>query len=356
MQNFKPFILVLALLILSCQKDKTPTGPSAYPRAEEQNIDGDQLLAAYDAARDDGGVLSMIVARNNVVVADEYFITERADTTNNVRSVTKSVMSALIGIAVDQGLINSIDDEIGPYIKRVADNFDEAKGKITIRQLLTMSSGFPWNELDATATDYVKWAQSNNQVDYLLALPLVNSPGQVFTYNSGASHLLSVILELASGKSAYHFAQDYLFEPLGFSRRFIWYTDKQEYYNGSSNLYLGPHEMLQFGLLFLNNGLHNGRQIISSDWVSLSTQEHITTSEAVPFGPGYAFLWWTGKYNGHDFYFANGWGGQFVVNVPDLKLTVVAQSDWNAGARSAGEQWWSTINIIMNQVLPAVKE
>lgn len=348
-------LICFAIFFVICCSDKNPTTPSAYPQAEEQNIDSALLEQAYVAARNNGGVLSLIVARNNVVVADEYFIADRTDTTNSIRSVTKSVVSALIGIAIDNGYINSIDDEIGPYLQQIA-VFDEEKGKISIRHLLTMSSGFPWQELDATATDYSKWARASNQVNYLLALPIINPPGNVFTYNSGASHLLSVILELSTGMSTYHFARDYLFQPLGISRKLEWSVDQQEYYNGSSTLRLGPHEMFRFGLLFLNNGAHNGEQILPADWVHLSTQTHITTDDAVPFGPGYGFLWWTGTAANHDCYFANGWGGQFIFNVPDLNLTIVAQSDWSAGLRPAHEQWWDTINIIINQILPAVKE
>jgi CubicO group peptidase (beta-lactamase class C family) len=350
------FILAALLFSLSCKEDKNPLQPSVYPLAEEQNINSTQLEQAYNAARSDGGVLSLIVARNNVVVADEYFIADRTDTTNNIRSVTKSVLSALIGIAIDKGFINSIDDEIGPYLKIDASELDDEKDKITIKQLLTMSAGFPWQELDATATDYVKWVKAGNQVDYVLALPLVNLPETVFTYNSGASHLLSVILEHATGKSAYKFAREFLFQSLGINRSLVWSVDQQEYYNGSSTLRLGPHEMLKIGQLFLNNGLYNGKQIISSIWVVLSTQTHINTSDAVPFGTDYGFLWWIGSTNGRDFYFANGWGGQFILNVPDLNLTIVAQSDWVAGGRPAHEQWWNTINIIMNQILPAVND
>ena len=356
MRKIRLLIFAILLLTFSCKEDKNPTAPLAYPKAEEQNINSVQLEEAFSSARADGGVLSLIVARNNIVVADEYFIVDRVDTTNNIRSVTKSVLSALISIAIDKGFINSINDEIGPYLKIDAGELDDEKDKITIKQLLTMSAGFPWQELDASATDYVKWAQAGNQVDYVLALPIVNPPGTVFTYNSGASHLLSVILEIATGKSTYKFAREFLFRPLGITRSLEWSVDKQEYYNGSSTLRLGPHEMLRFGLLFLNNGFADGKQILSSDWVQLSTRPHITTSDAVPFGTDYGFLWWTGSTSNRDFYFANGWGGQFIVNVPDLNLTVVAQSDWAAGGRPAHEQWWNTINIIMNQILPAVRK
>ena len=346
------FFLMLGLF-LSCSQ-KNPTA-STYPQAEEHNIDGVKLENAFQSARQDSGVSSLIVARHNVIVAEELFHAEDVDTSQNVFSVTKSVMSILIGLALEQGLLESVDQQIGPFLEKVSEAYGSEHAELTIRHLLTMSSGFPWNELDDSATDYGKWAGADNQVDYVLSLPFIHSPGRKFTYNSGASHLLSVLLTRISRKTTREFAIRYLLDPLNISPG-TWSKDKQGYYNGSSTLRLGPHAMLKIGLLYLNGGQARGRQIVPAEWVALSTANHISTENAVPFGSGYGFLWWNGTSNGHDYYFANGWGGQFIVNVPDLQLTVVAQSNWSLGGRPATEQWWNTIQIIMTQILPAVHE
>lgn len=346
--------LGIFLLCAVCCRENV-TDPSVFPRADEQHIDSGQLEQAFHLARQDGGISALIVARHNVVVAEEIFHAGIIDTTQNIYSVTKSVLSILTGIALENGLLESIDWKIGPIIENLSEVYRPEHANLTIRHLLTMSCGLPWSELDAAATDYSKWASADNQVDYVLSLPFVHSPSETFTYNSGTSHLLSVILTQVSRKTTREFAAVNFFTLLGISPG-PWSTDKQGYYNGSSTLRLGPHSLLKIGLLFMNEGRYNGRQVVSKEWVSLSTRNHITTNNAVPFGTGYGFLWWTGRHNGHDYYFANGWGGQFIVNVPDLELTIVAQSNWNLGQRQAHEQWWNTINLIMSQILPAVQE
>ena len=347
------FVLLVSVF-LTCSEEN-PTEQSGFPKAEEQNIDGVKLEKAFQAARQDGGVSALLIARNNVVVCEELFHAGIVDTNQNIRSITKSVLSMLTGMALEQNLLDSVDQKIAPFMQKISEAYESRHADLTIRHLLTMSSGFPWSELDASATDYGKWASAANQVDYVLSLPFIHPIGQTFTYNSGASHLLSVILTEVSGKTTREFANRYLFDPLDISPG-TWSKDKQDYYNGSSTLRLGPHALLKIGLLFMNGGRYNGQQLVSEEWVSLSTQNHITTNNAVPFGPGYGFLWWTGSQNGHDYYFANGWGGQFIVNVPNLSLTVVAQSNWNMGNRPAHQQWFNTINIIMTEVLPAVRQ
>jgi CubicO group peptidase (beta-lactamase class C family) len=346
-------ISLLGLLLcvgLVCS-EKDPVSP--YPQAKKQNIDAEKLERAFTAARNDGGVASLIVARNNVIVAEELYHTEQADTFLNIFSITKSVTSILTGLAMERGHLQRVDQKVGPILQKISEHYTDRYEDLTIQHLLSMSGGWPWSELDAAATDYVKWNSSPNQVDYLLSLPSIHQPGEIFTYNSGASHLLSVILTEATNQSTREFAIEHLFTPLGISPG-TWSRDKQGYYNGSSTLRLGPHALLKIGLLFLNDGTYNGQQIVPKAWVRESTQTFIRTDDAVPFGPGYGYLWWTGSQNGHNYYFANGWGGQFIVNVPDLSLTVVAQSNWTIGKRAAHEQWWNTINIIMNDILPAV--
>ncbi|MBN1559273.1 serine hydrolase [candidate division KSB1 bacterium] len=350
----RKFYIVIFFLFFFCS-EKNPTTPSIFPEAEKQNIDGVQLEKAFQAAQQDSGVSALILARNDIVVAEEIFHLGIIDTTQNIYSVTKSIISILTGIALEKGLLPSIDQKIGPILEKISEAYGPEHENLTFRHLLTMSSGLPWSELDAEATDYGKWLEADNQVDYVLSLPFIHPPGQTFTYNSGASHLLSVILSQISGEATREFAIRHFFTPLGISPG-PWSTDKQGYYNGSSTLRLGPHALLKIGLLFMNGGRYNDRQIVPREWVSLSTGTHLTTNNAVPFGTGYGFLWWTGQQNGHDYYFANGWGGQFIFNFPDLKLTIVAQSNWNLGERPAHEQWMNTINIIMTQILPAVRD
>ena len=113
--------------------------------------------------------------------------------------------------------------------------------------------------------------------------------------------------------------------------------------------------MMKIGQMVLDGGMYGGTSIVSADWVSESTRSHISTNNAVYFGPEYGYLWWVGQEHGHDLYFANGYGGQFIVVVPDLDLVMVASSWWGCmGWDAAGEQWYSVISLIMEGILPLV--
>ncbi len=343
---------VFLFLLFGC--DKNPSGNnSLYPEAEAQNIDSDLLTVAYLTARQTQGIKSLLVNRNDVLVSEEYFGDGGLDSLNHVRSVTKSVMSALIGIAIDKGFVQDVNRTLTELLSSVVDSLDEAKGQITIQHLLTMTSGFQWDEMN-NVTEYNNWVLSDDQIKYILNRPLVDTPGQRFNYNTAASHLLSVILTEATGMSTLDFAKQYLFTPLGIES-VAWGRFEQGYYNGGADLQLRPQDMIKLGRLYLEQGIYNSSQIIPSEWIANTTQVQISTNNAVPFGPNYGYLWWMGRENNHDLYFANGYGGQFIVNVPDLNLVVVATSEWRSLGGRAGEQWYNVLNLIMSMVLPAVR-
>jgi CubicO group peptidase (beta-lactamase class C family) len=173
----------------------------------------------------------------------------------------------------------------------------------------------------------------------------------MFGYNSGASHVISVILTQAAGMSTYQFARSRLFQPLGIADP-SWGTDKQGIYNGGSALSLTPYDMLKIGQLYLNKGVYNGVRIVSEDWTEKATTFKITTNGALPFGPGYGYLWWIGNTALHRYFFANGYGGQFIVIVPDLGLIVVATNNCsNIPIDTANQQWYSTLDVIINRII-----
>jgi CubicO group peptidase (beta-lactamase class C family) len=298
----------------------------------------------------------LLVARNGVLVSEEYFQEEDGpESQHDVRSVTKSLTSALIGIAIEEGFIENVDQTLADFlVGSVVDSLDEAKGQITIRQLLTMTCGLEWFEIGAYS-EYNDWITAPDQIEYILNKPMVTTPGMVFNYSDGAAHLVSVILTEATGMNALEFAEQYLFAPLDISGR-PWRTDNRGYNLGGVALEITPRDMLKFGTLYLQNGVYEGVQVIPAAWVSASTESHISTNNAVPFGPNYGYYWWIGRAYSHDYYFANGYGGQFLVVVPDWNLVVVATGNWRGiGRDQAGEQWYNIISVIMNNVLGAVR-
>jgi CubicO group peptidase (beta-lactamase class C family) len=354
-----PIVVLLAISIFafsSCNSSADPLDGSQerFQLASAQRIDAARLAQAYDAARLNHGVKCLLVSRNGVLVGEEYFNRDGRDSLYHVRSVTKSVVSILFGIAVDRGLIRSLDLTVKEVLGDYVDSISAATGSITIRHLLTMSGGFQWEELRASY-DLALWSNSSDKVAHVLRLPMVNSPGSTFTYNTAACQLLSAIFKTTTHTSLYDFAINNLFQPLGMTGSRPWEMDGQGFHYGGYRLSLTPLDMLAIGQLYLNEGQFGGRQIVSAEWVRASTRAQISAGSTMPNGPSYGYLWWVGRYGSYDYYFANGYGGQFILNVPALRLVVVARSDWGGTGRTADEQWMQTMEIVMNRILPAVQ-
>jgi CubicO group peptidase (beta-lactamase class C family) len=148
------------------------------------------------------------------------------------------------------------------------------------------------------------------------------------------------------------FAKQHLFQPLGITDR-SWGTDKQGIYNGGAALSLTPYDMLKIGQLYLNRGVYNGVRIVSEEWIQKASTFKIMTNGIEPFGPGYGYFWWIGSSGSHCYYFANGYGGQFIVVVPDIRLIVVATNNWsNVPTDTANQDWYNTLDVIINKIIP----
>ena len=332
----KQFLLLIFLLPIACEEKAVDTTAS--------------LEEVFSNAEQFPNLKSLIVYKDKSIIKEKYFHNGGADSDHDVRSVTKSVMSTLIGIAIDKGFIQSEDQKIGEFLEPLVGNIDSSKANIKIRDLLSMSGGFYGNEL-ASPSEYNNWISAPDQLLYTLNQSLVSQPGQTFYYNSGASHLLSAILTQATGMSSYNFAQQYLFQPLGISEH-NWNTDNRGFNNGAAGLSLTPHDMLKIGILYLNGGMYDNTQIVSQAWINKATTVKITTGNIIPFSSEYGYLWWNGRIYSHNYFFANGWGGQFIVVVPDISLVVVASNEWSGiPSTTANEQWYNTLNLIINEII-----
>jgi CubicO group peptidase (beta-lactamase class C family) len=338
-----------ALLNQGCDGDAT-----GLPFPETQGIRPATLDSVVTQFRSLPGTFSFLVQRNGVLVAEEYFHGFTSDSLHDVRSVTKSVISILVGIAIEEGFIPSVDEPVGTYLRPVVGSLREEVASVPVRSFLMMSSGLDWHELDR-GSSYSEWWQADDMVQFVLDLPIVHQPGDRFIYNTGASHLLSVVLTEATGLPTLEFARRYLFEPLGFNGS-SWLQENREYYTGGMGLRITARDMVKIGQMFLDGGTHGGSRIVPSDWVDESTTSLISTQDAVPFGQHYGYLWWVGEGGGRDFYMASGFGGQFILVDPDLDLVVVAQANWRGmGWDPAGEQWYRILQLIVEGLLPAVR-
>lgn len=291
-------------------------------------------------------VYSLLVVRHGYLIYERYYQHHDPADTYNVKSITKSVTSSLIGIALERNKIRDLDQTLSDFLPGYLDDVaDPRVGAITLRQLLMMNSGFAWTE-----NDIAQWFTSGDWIRFTLNRPLAYSPGEHFNYDTPASHLLSAILTQATGMPEADFAQRYLFNPLGISRPY-WPTDPQGNSIGSSELFLTSRELARFGYLYLNAGIWDGKQVVPETWVRESVVErhpHVGF-----FGDaGYGYLWWITHVAGHDAFFALGYGAQYVYVVPDLDLVIVI----TANSDIAPDSIKDPAPLIQDVILPAIDD
>jgi CubicO group peptidase (beta-lactamase class C family) len=268
-------------------------------------------------------IRSILVHYQGKLIFEEYYPSAPRTTLHEVASVTKSFMSALIGIALQRGYLASIEQPVLDFFpEHRSSNVDARLQTMTLEHILSMTAGWAWED-----DNFGEWWSSPDWVGFTFALPFSHVPGTRFNYNTPAAHLLSVLLSRATEMSTYHFALHYLFEPLGMQRP-RWDTDPFGVHSGGHGLALRPQDMIKFGLLYLNQGSWQGKQIVSPEWIALSTQQHSEGGdpEEVPYG----YLWWTTTVEQYPAFFAGGFGGQYIYVVPNLSLVVAITSNLDA--------------------------
>lgn len=305
------------------------------------------FIDAHEAALRLPRLHSLLISHRGELVFEEYYNGADPRRPANMKSASKSVISALIGIAIDEGHIKSVEDPITKYFPEyILNQTDPDKQLITIENLLTMQSG-----LETTSNrNYGKWVLSENWVEFVLNQPLVAKPGTRMLYSTGSTHLLSAILTRASGINTKEFAQKHLASQLGYSMSY-WSRDPQGIYFGGNDMEMTPRQMLAFGELYLNKGVHEGRQIIPTNWVKESYRPHVLS----PRGQGryYGYGWWLRDLAGMLVPVAWGYGGQLIFVVEPMDLVVVATSDSTPGRTRRGHLG-RLYNLVEDKILRQV--
>ena len=311
----KPTIFVLVLGLFS--SGIMARGTSEI-RAESTALEPALQARALERAKELPRLLSLLVSIDGELVEERYFNGARPTDAANLKSASKSVLSALVGIAVDRGYLNLADSVQQFFPQHLAGADDARKKTITIEDLLTMRSG-----LESTSNiNYGRWVQSSNWLRYVLARPMIDEPGGRMIYSTGNSHLLSAILTKATRMSTYEFARRYLAEPLR-APLAPWVRDPQGIYLGGNEMHWTPRAMLAFGELYLNGGRSGDRQVLSQAWVEESLKPRTRSQWS---GREYAYGWWNARFAGHETHYAWGHGGQFIFVVPALKMVAVTTS------------------------------
>ena len=271
---------------------------------------------------------SLLVSHEGELLVEHYGARVTSTHLANVKSVSKSVISTLVGIALDRKMIASLKDPVSTYLPELHRDPDRRKLAITIEDLVSMRSG-----LESTSgAHYGPWVRSRDWVGYALRRPLVSQPGTVMEYSTGSSHLLSAILTKVSGTSTWRFAQAMLGKPLGIDLA-PWPRDPKGIYFGGNDMLMTPRQMIELGELYLNDGRVNGRQIVAAGWV----RESCVPRGISRFDPEreYGYGWWIDQVGGRTACYAWGFGGQFILVFQDLDLVVVATSSTDV----SDERW-----------------
>lgn len=318
-------LLLLAAAISTAQtrdatpkRDYWPTREWKIDRPENRGIEP-STLEAFQKEISEDLIYSALIVKNGYIVFEYYKGKLDRDSRYLLYSCTKSVTSALVGIAIDKGLIKGVDQRVSAFLPGLdRPDVDERKKRLTIRHLLTMTAGFAWSD-DA---HYRAMIECDDWVEYVLARPLAHEPGKRFNYSTGVSHLLSAIVQKATGQDTLAFARENLFGPIGI-RSAEWQADPRGVRVGGNRLELTARDAARFGFLYLNRGRWAGKQVISETWVRDSTQRQ--SAGYFNWG-GYGYQWWTRsrvRPVPFKFFYASGYGGQHIVVVPKLDLVAV---------------------------------
>jgi CubicO group peptidase (beta-lactamase class C family) len=285
---------------------------------EEHGADSAKLADGLLTIREDEArIHSLLIIRNDSVVLDAYFYPYDGKTVHDLASVTKSILTTLIGIAADQGKLNLDQPVVSFFPERTIANRDTLKERITVRHLAGMASGLDCTPEGSEAT-LREMRATPDWVQFVLDRRVVSEPGTAFVYCSPGSHLLAAVLQRSTGMTALDFARQYLFQPLGI-QEVLWPADAQGYNHGWGDMYLHPRDLARIGYLWLNKGEWEGKQIVSREWVEASVKPWLKADEDDYYGYG----WWVGAVSGPWEYSAEGSGGQTIMVYPDLNSIVV---------------------------------
>ncbi|MEM7132707.1 MAG: serine hydrolase [Chloroflexota bacterium] len=314
----------------------------------QQQMDPALFAQAAKSAADLPNLYSYLVLRNGHLVHEYYAQDNTRSTKHHIRSITKSITSILTGIAIDQGIIKHVDQRILDYFPQVpTDTIDSKVKDITLEHLLTMTSGFAWDEGSEEAV--VEWFFGGKQVAITdsLTRSVEHEPGSHFNYDSPSADLLATLLAIAMQNDLCRFAIQHLFNPLDI-HDFEWERDPAGYYRGSAGLVMRPIDLAKIGQLTLQNGQWQEQQIVSKEWV----EQSVVTQAIANQESGYGRLWWVKENEPPRFYAAVGYGGQFITVAPEQQIIIVAIHEWwDLPSGSAGKQSTDFNSQVLTKVL-----
>jgi len=332
----------------------------------EQGLDPMLVAELYLDAAEFSNLYGLLVIKNGHLIAEGYFNKGAVERKNVLQSVTKSYTSALVGIALDQGCLKSVDQKMMDFFPEFASKLDDPrKEQITIRDLLQMRAGYPDEERTPPYFDILFFSDNWHWLPHIVDFPLTSDPGTEFGYSNLTSHLLGVIVARACDTDLKSYGQENLFSPID-AEVGDWSRDADNYNFGSFEISFTARDMAKFGLLYLHHGEYEGNRVLPADWVRESLQRYSEgmydnewRDEASNFlGPylrdvGYGYQWWSARVGDHHFDFAWGHGGNLIILLDELDMIVVTAADPLYGI--IGEESWKHEGAIINLVGKFIK-
>lgn len=383
-------LLVLGIVLLQCTSPETSQYEKVWPgqtwevtTPESVGVNGSVLDSIHnDITQGKYGLIdAFLVIRHGKIIADHGYVQnydsvmQHYDTANHMynydhpdwhpyykgsrlhtlQSVTKSINSLALGIAMDEGFIKGVESKpFEMFTNYTVDNSDPRRGRATLEDLLTMRSGIDWNEMTSYESDSntcIIMEKSNAWIQYVLSQPMRDEPGTRWDYNSGVSMLLGKLVGIATGKRVDAWAEEKLFKPIGINEYF-WKTTPDNECDTEGGLYLSTHDLARIGYLMLRKGKWGDKQIVSEEWVKKSITPHVPDifpNNDKP-NPGYGYQWWVPQTDPVIFA-GNGYGGQFLMVSPKYDLVVV----FNGWAIHDAEYPLSSWDALADRIIPSVK-
>ncbi|MCP4726811.1 MAG: serine hydrolase, partial [bacterium] len=323
----------------------------------EQGLDIDLINAAYGRASQIPHIYSLLIIKNGYIVAEEYFNDQNVNSANPIASSTKSFTSALVGIALKEGFLTSLDQKMMDFFPEYdTPTLDPGKRDITLRHMLKNRTGYPY---DSARWFFDRLLVSPLWFDYIIgSLPLETTPGTNWTYSNGCSYVLGGIITKATGMSAHEFANQYLCKPLGIEIP-RWPTIPDGYTIGGGDLEITPRDMAKFGMLYLNDGYMDGKQLFPDNWVndSLTDYSGIVENFSTFHNQRYGYLWWLTDVGGVDLWHTSGYGGNYIFTYPEKNVIFVTTAD-NLAIQFSAEEYsliYAMCGLVTDYVVPAVR-
>jgi CubicO group peptidase (beta-lactamase class C family) len=335
----------------------TTRWPVSSPAGQGLDADRlDELVRLIDEGERFPDLHSLLVVRHGYLVTEAYFAGHEADELHTQQSVSKSFTSAVMGIAIEQGLIAGVEEPVLDFFPELdgIDNLDDRKRAMTVEDLLTMRSGTDYHERGPDSPHFQLNRKSRGWTEFILDRPMVTDPGTHFQYDSGGVILMSALIKARTGEHADAFMSEHLFEPLGI-RRSRWHRNAEGHPHLGGGLALTSRDMAKFGLLYLRQGRWEDRQVVPAAWVNASFKRHVEFPPGRHPFAGYGYLWWIlppGENAGAhaDIYAACGFRAQYIFVIPEHEMVVVV----TGGTRNGADQG-APVRFLYSHILPAVR-